>query len=224
MTYTIIIPVYNEYLVLPSLLNKLKKLNLNENIETIIIDDGSYDGTKDFLNDKGFYELITYKKNLGKGAALKAALDKVKTKNIIIIDGDLEIDIEEIPLLIKKFEKCNQHVLTGIRWEKNTLIRFDINALGNFFINYFFNVFYNSNFNDVLCCVKIMSLDLFKSLNIESNRFEIEVEIMAKLCSLNNSIIETPVRYQRRTRKEGKKLKVSDAWKILSAIIYFKFN
>ena len=33
MTYTIIIPVYNEYLVLPSLLNKLKKLNLNENIE-----------------------------------------------------------------------------------------------------------------------------------------------------------------------------------------------
>ena len=76
MTYTIIIPVYNEYLVLPSLLNKLKKLNLNENIETIIIDDGSYDGTKDLLNDKGFYELITYKTNLGKGAALKAALDK----------------------------------------------------------------------------------------------------------------------------------------------------
>ena len=54
MTYTIIIPVYNEYLVLPSLLNKLKKLNLNENIETIIIDDGSYDGTKDFLMIKVF--------------------------------------------------------------------------------------------------------------------------------------------------------------------------
>ena len=224
MTYTIIIPVYNEYLVLPSLLNKLKKLNLNENIETIIIDDGSYDGTKDLLDDKDFFNLISYKTNLGKGAALKAGLDKVKTENIIIIDGDLEIDIEEIPPLIRKFEKSKKHVLTGIRWEKNALIKLDINALGNFFINYFFNSFYHSNFNDVLCCLKIMSLDLFKSLNIESNGFEVEVETMAKLCSLNSSIVETQISYHRRTRKEGKKLKISDGWKILRAIIYFKYN
>ena len=99
MTYTILIPVYNEYLALPSLLNKLKKLNLNENIETIIIDDGSYDGTKDLLHDKGFYELITYKTNLGKGAALKVALDKVKTKNIDQSKQNLVLELMAIDYL-----------------------------------------------------------------------------------------------------------------------------
>ena len=114
--------------------------------------------------------------------------------------------------------------MTGIRWDESTPFYFDINTLGNHVINHAFNIIYNTNYSDVLCCLKIMNLKTYRYLDIKSNGFEIEVETMAKLALSNFPVEEIKIKYKRRTIDEGKKLKLSDGWKILWAIIYFRFN
>ena len=221
MNYSLIIPIYNEGHTLQLLLNKLDKLN-NNNIEIIIIDDGSNDDTKEILNKNDLFIILNNKINSGKGASIKKGIKSANNQNIILIDGDLEIDIDQIPRLIKKYEKSDKDVLTGIRWNKNSNIKLEINALGNFFINSLFNVLYRTNLNDVLCCVKILNTNLLKSLDIQSNGFSIEIETTAKLLLRNRTIEEANINYIRRSSYQGKKLKISDGWIIAWVLIKFK--
>ena len=221
MKYSLIIPIYNEVETLPLLLKKIKKLN--KNIEIIIVDDGSNDGSEILLMEPEGLIIIQNESNLGKGLSVKKGVDSATSQNIILIDGDLEIDIENIPRLINVFEKDKLDVLTGIRWKKIDLKRFDINIFGNYLINALFNFMFNSNFSDVLCCVKIINRNQFKSLFIESNGFNIEVEIMAKIKLKNLNIEEVKVDYKRRTTKQGKKLKLTDSVSIISTIVKMRF-
>ena len=220
MTYTVIIPIYNEERTLPELLKKLEKLN--KNIEIIIIDDGSDDGTQGLLSNNSKYKIIRNDSNLGKGMSVRLGADEASNQNIILMDGDLEVDIDDVPNLISTFERSNSDVLIGIRWEKNK-IYYNLNSLGNYFINSFFNFLYNSNFTDVLSCVRILNLNLFKSLKLESERFSIEVETLAKLAKKNIRIREMKINYNRRTLEEGKKIKIYDGWSIIWTMLKNKF-
>ena len=221
MTYTLIIPIYNEERTLSTLLNKLYKLS-KHNIEIIIVDDGSSDNTKNILSKNDIYVYIRNNINKGKGASIKKGIESANNQNIILIDGDLEIDIDQIPRLINKYEKSDKDVLSGIRWNKNSNFKLEINALGNFFINSLFNILYRTNLNDVLCCVKILNTNLLKSLDIQSNGFSIEIETMAKLMLRNFTIEEVNINYIRRSLDQGKKLKISDGWIVIWAMIKLK--
>ena len=101
MTYTVIIPIYNEERTLPELLKKLEKLN--KNIEIIIIDDGSDDGTQGLLSNNSKYKIIRNDSNLGKGMSVRLGADEASNQNIILMDGDLEVDIDDVPNLISTF-------------------------------------------------------------------------------------------------------------------------
>ena len=224
MNYSLIIPIYNEEKTLPSLINRLNNLDI-KNIEIIIIDDGSNDGTKDILFGINQFVIKRNKINLGKGASIIKGVSIASNKNIILMDGDLEVDINDIQKLILKFENNKSDVLTGIRWSsKSNINKYDINMIGNYIINFIFNFLFKTKYNDVLCCVKIMSLEIFKSLNVQSQGFSIEVETMGKLISNGFTIEETSVKYKRRTTQEGKKLKFSDGWNILWTILRLKFT
>ena len=92
---------------------------------------------------------------------------------------------------------------------------------GNFFLNGLFNLIHQTNFSDVLCgCKAFYKSDLSFELT-NSDGFDIDVEIASNLVSINNSINEIPISYKRRTKTEGKKLKMSDGWKILKRIIFY---
>ena len=221
MTYSIIIPVYNEKRTIPILLQKLNKLD--KNIEIIIIDDGSTDGTKALLKNDKNLKVIINQYNMGKGFASLAGINSANNENIILYDGDLEVDIEDIPRLITIFERKKCDVLVGTRWISDEFF-LSINYFGNVLINTLFNLLYKSNLNDVLCCVKILKKETFKSLQIKSKRFSFEAETMAKIVLNNLSIKEVQIKYSRRTVKEGKKLKLSDGWMIIWNIIKIKFN
>ena len=221
MTYSIIIPIYNEERTLPALIKKLDRLD--DKIEIIIIDDGSNDNTIDLLIQINQFTIIRNEYNLGKGASIRKGVDLASNQNIILMDGDLEVDIDDIPRLITRFENRNIDALVGVRWKENSDLNFDINTLGNYLINGLFNLLFKSNLNDVLCCMKILSLNQFKSLDIQSNGFSIEVETMAKLALRNLMVEEINIQYHRRTTKEGKKLKISDSWNIICTMIKLKF-
>ena len=223
MTYTIVIPIYNEERTLPRLLKKLKNLK-EDHLEIIIINDGSDDKTEKILKKSDSFTTLKNIKNIGKGASIKKGVLSANNENIILIDGDMEIDIDEIPYLIERFEKSKKNVISGMRWNENSSYKFEINTIANYVINKIFNILYGTKLNDVLCCVKILNTNLFKSLNIESNRFSIETEIMAKLIKKNISISEVDVGYIRRSIFEGKKLKSSDVWHIIWTMLKLKLT
>ena len=133
MTYTLIIPIYNEVRTLHILLKKLQRLD--DNIEIIIIDDGSNDGTKELLIESNQFNIIRNESNLGKGVSIRKGIDLASNQNIILMDGDLEVDIDDIPKLITRFENRNIDALVGVRWKENSDLNFDINTIGNYFIN-----------------------------------------------------------------------------------------
>ena len=179
MAYSVVITIYNEKVILPDLIKKLKKLG--QTIQVIIVDDGSDDGSEYMLNSNLPFTIVKNKINRGKGASIIKALNYIKNENTILIDGDLEIDVEDIPNYINLFENSTADVISGVRWGKNNKNNFHINRIGNFLINGLFNALFFSNVKDVLCCLKILNSDLLKSLNLNSKNFSIEVETMAKL-------------------------------------------
>ena len=139
MTYTLIIPIYNEVRTLPVLLNKLQRLG--DNIEIIIIDDGSNDGTKELLIENNQFTIIRNESNLGKGVSIRRGIDLASNQNIVLMDGDLEVDRDDIPNLFTIFEN-NNNTLVGVRWKEDSNLNFDINAIGNYLINSLFNLLF----------------------------------------------------------------------------------
>jgi glycosyltransferase involved in cell wall biosynthesis len=222
MKYSLIIPVYNEEKTVNRLLKSLDKYS--RIIEIIIINDGSNDKTKSLLEKQNSFKIIHNNKNRGKGFSITKGLELATKKNIILMDGDLEIHLNQIPELIKNFESNDKDVLVGMRWENNKHVFSNINSFGNYLINGIFNFLFNSNFNDVLCCVRILDKELFKSLKIKSLRFSIEAETLAKLVLKKVSIEQVLIHYKRRSVKEGKKLKLKDGWSIVIQIIKLRIN
>ena len=135
MSYSLIIPIYNEEKRLPQLLKELELLSYN--LEVILINDGSTDETKSILDDQKLFKTLHKTKNRGKGSALISGYKIANQENIIFMDADLEISTSEIPKMIKDFEENNLDALVGTRWEKIGKFS-DLHFLGNFFINVFF--------------------------------------------------------------------------------------
>ena len=222
MSYSIIIPIYNEKRVLSQLIEKLQILD--KSFQIIIVDDGSDDGSIETLKKYAKkFNIIQNKSNLGKGASIIRGIEYVRNRNTILIDGDLEIEINCIPELINVYEKNNFKTLIGNRWNKESNKDFGLNRFGNYIINFSFNLLFSSNIKDVLCCVRIIKTDLIKSLNLKSKGFSIEIETLAKLVLNKNRIIQSKVDYHRRTTQQGKKLKMSDGWKIILVMLHNKF-
>lgn len=223
MNYSLIIPIYNEAKTLNKLLETLN--NLDEKIEIIIIDDGSTDNTKKILevNFNNNIKIINNNYNLGKGSAINVGIKVASNQNIILFDGDLELDTRDIPHLISIYESEECDALVGKRWRNKKASNFNINSIGNNIFNYIFNKFFSTKLNDVLCCVKILKTSLYQSLDIQSVGFNIEIEIMSKLAIKKSIIKEHKISYTPRTVSEGKKIKIIDGWSILWTMVKTRY-
>lgn len=224
MSYSLIIPIYNEDITLKKLLSQLN--NLDDKIEIIIVNDGSTDNTKSILEQQSLFKIIHNPVNRGKGFSLIEGSKYASKNNLILMDGDLEIDLDCIPILIKKYESNSNTVLVGSRWDEKDIKwnKNHINTYGNFFINYIFNILYKTDLNDVLCCVKLLDKNLFNSLKLKSQSFSIEMEIMSKLAIIGAKIHEVDIVYNRRKSNQGKKLKISDSIDIIWTMIKIRFQ
>ena len=222
MSYALIIPVYNEEASLRKLIPQLK--HLNQKIEIIIINDGSTDNTKSILEENDDFKIINNAENQGKGYSLIKGVKAAENDNIILMDGDLEIDLKSVTENIAVYELRSKQVIVGSRWNKNSNLGSSINTYGNYFFNYLFNIIYKTKVKDVLCCVKILNKKLFNSLDLNSSGFSIEIELMAKLAINKAKFFNVEVIYNRRSIRQGKKLKISDGWNILFKMLEIKIK
>ena len=139
MSYSLIIPIYNEKATLKELLSQLN--DLDDKIEIIIVNDGSTDGTKSILTKQNSFQIVNNKINQGKGFSIVKGSKYASKDNLILMDGDLEIDLSCIPILINEYELNTNTVIVGSRWGQENIgwNKKHINTYGNFFINYIFN-------------------------------------------------------------------------------------
>ena len=214
--YTIIIPIYNEQDSLPELLTGLEYYSQLGH-EIIIIDDGSSDDSFKILSGSNFVKLIKIKKNCGKGAAIAKGLSSSKNNKIIIYDGDLELDPKYIKNLMILDKNENINCVFASRYKEiNPLL--SIWNFGNLIFTAIFNFKNKTKIKDALCCAKSFYRSDINIKNIKSVKFDIDVELASKLVKKHEIIKNINIKYQRRSKKDGKKLNILDSFKVLIRI------
>ena len=235
MKLSIIIPIYNEQKTLEQALEQIFKLNL-ENFsskggsssgwekEIIVINDGSTDDSLKILNnlkDKYNFNLISHEKNLGKAEALRSGFKNATGNLTIIQDADLEYDPNDWPKLLDLFKNPEIKIVYGSR---NLIPRsksYKHYAWGVSFLTWLVNILFKTRLTDIYTCTKIFKSDIAKNLKLDSQNFDIEVEITIKILKQKIKIQELPINYYPRSHKDGKKINFKDG--ITGLISIFKY-
>ena len=225
---TIIIPCFNEIKTIKILLDRVKN-NISSEDNIIIVDDGSTDGTTDFLKtieDKSI-EIIFHKNNLGKGKAIQTALDKNLSDLIIIQDADLEYNPKDYNLLLKPFLETDADIVYGSRFiGTNDYVRVHLfwHYLANKILTFICNIFTNLNMSDMETGYKSFKKEAIKSIKLNEKSFGIEPEITIKLAKKKFKFYEVPISYAGRSYEEGKKIGLKDAFVAIYCIFKYSFT
>jgi len=229
MKISILIPAYNERYTICDIIRKVSKAQLPDGFERemIVVDDYSIDGTfdllKNLLKEIPEIKLFRQNKNMGKGVAIKKAIEMATGDIAIIQDADLEYDPNEYIRLLEPIVTGYADVVYGSRFASTTLKRvlFFRHALGNRFLTFLSNIFTDLNLTDMETCYKAFRMELLKSIPIRSKRFGFEPEITAKIAKREFRVYEVPISYYGRTYEEGKKITWKDGIEALYTI--FKY-
>ena len=225
MILSVIIPCFNEVKTLNELLAAVKECGV-EDLEIIIVDDCSTDGTRELLknlNDdtiKVFYHEF----NKGKGAALRTGFKSATGDICIVQDADLEYDPKEFPLLLDPIIKNKADVVFGSRFQSGRPHRvvYFLHRIGNGVLKLLSNFFNDLNLSDMETCYKAFRTEVIKSIDIKENRFGFEPEITAKISKMDLRIYEVGISYYGRTYDEGKKIGWKDGVRAIYCIL--KYN
>ena len=229
MLVTVIIPCFNEKKTIAKVVDRINNLK-DLNLEVIVIDDYSNDGTRELLKneiDDNVSRIVFNNKNYGKGYCIKKGIEASNGDVILIQDADLEYDPSDYPKLLKPIESGVADVVYGSRFlggeEKRVLYFW--HTLGNKLLTIFSNMFTNLNLTDMEVGYKLFKSDIIKDINLVENRFGIEPEVTAKISKKKIRIFEVGISYYGRKYEDGKKITWRDGFSAIRCIIkYNLFN
>ena len=225
MNYSIIIPIYNEYKNLKDLIFEINSfISSNENnskkFEVIIVDDGSKDNTFNFLkNFKEFKfkgKIIKHRKNYSQSSAILSGINNSAYENVVIMDGDLQNDANDINRLIEKFEQGFDLVVGNRNRRKDSYLT---KKLPSYIANSLVRFFFNSKIKDNGCALKVFKKKLisFDYLWGDFHRL-----LSSRMDNLGFKIDQIDINH--RERKEGKSnYGLSRIYNVLIDIIFQKF-
>ncbi|MEM7586790.1 MAG: glycosyltransferase family 2 protein [Acidobacteriota bacterium] len=226
---SVVIPAYNELHTVENLLNRVANAPLPEalELEMIVVDDGSSDGTRDLLRELAQradppFRLIEHPQNRGKGAALRTGFEQTTGDLVLVQDADLEYNPRDYPVLLQPLLDDEADVVYGSRFLGGPhRVLFYWHYLGNRVLTTLSNMFTDLNLSDMETCYKVFRGDLLRGLKLSSNRFGIEPELTAKVAKAKVRIYEVPISYHGRTYAEGKKIGWRDGVAAIWAILRY---
>jgi len=226
---TIIICSYNEIgkieKTYEDLLQTLEKRK--ENAEIIFIDNGSTDGTREFLSKicKPNIQVIYNEENLGKGGSLKKGIKLSKGNYVVVHDSDFEYRASDIWGCYDHAESEKVSLVLGGRFENGKVDGYNLmNYFGVRFLTFLINVLYGCWLKDSASAIKLFKGEFLRSIQLESDGFELDFELVVRVARIGGKILEFPVRYYPRTSEEGKKVRAfNDGFASLKVILRNRF-
>ena len=229
MKLSIVIPVYNEVKTLEELLKRVLAVDLGKlEREIILVDDASSDGSADLIKElaekpqgiKTHY----HKENQGKGASLRDGFRETTGDYVIVQDADLEYDPNEYLKLLRELEEDKVDVVYGSRFSGNYEDMTNLHYFGNKSLTMLTNLLYGVLLTDMETCYKLLPGKFVREIEIESDRFDFEPEITAKILKSGMRIKEVPITYKGRSFSEGKKITWKDGLIAFWTLIKYRFN
>jgi glycosyltransferase involved in cell wall biosynthesis len=233
-TLSVVIPAYNEIVTIGEVLSRVRAVSIDK--EIIIVDDGSTDGTREYLSKlpehppsttgshasgatgspgaSNEVRVVLQERNRGKGAALRRGFECARGQIVVIQDADLELNPNEYPKLIEPILKGQADVVYGSRFLANGRNGVPISRyLANRILTITSNLCTHLKLTDVWTGYKTFRRDVLDQIELREDRFGFEPEITAKIARRSYRIVEVPVTYECRSYSEGKKISWKDSFR-----------
>ena len=223
---SIVVPAYNEERYIGVLLDKIGAVDLRASglaKEIIVVDDGSTDHTAHRAAAHPGVRLERLPQNRGKGAAVRHGINCSQGRYLLIQDADLEYDPRDYPALLAPLLDGTADAVYGsrylprpaaARWQNLLHGKHPDQAwsayLGGQSLSFASWALVGRYLTDTVTALKLFKGPLIRSLPLESDGFELDHEITARLLARNCGIWEVPIRYYPRTKAEGKKIGARD--------------
>ena len=219
---SILMPVYNELQTVEQAIEEVLGTELPTEIELIVVDDGSTDGSAELLRSREWpaaVRVFHHDRNAGKGAAVRTALGHARGEFAAIFDADLEYDPADLGVLLPALLDGRTNAVFGVRAFDGYTSHSFLYVLGNKGVTLAANILFNVYMRDIMTCHKAIRTEVFQALPLSARGFDIEPEIMARLVQRGERIFEVPIRYSARSTEEGKKLTAKDGLRVLRMLV-----
>ena len=225
MNYTVIVPFYNEAKNISSfnkeLINNLKKIdNEKRNLEIVYVDDGSSDETfselKKLSTNTVETLIIKHRTNLSQSAAINTGIDQSKYENIVIMDGDLQNDPNDLAKMVSEFEKGTDML---IGWRKHRKDNFFLRTLPSLIANFIVRLFSKSKIHDHGCAFKILKKEIIDDF---TNWGDFHRLLAARLANNGYQVNEIEVKHNSRIHGRSN-YGFGRILKVIIDLLYLKF-
>ena len=198
--YKILIPAYNAEKYLDKLFEKIRKVDSLENV--IVIDDGSTDKTHQVCLDNNV-ECFSSKINQGKGKALKRGFEEILKQNqanagsekidfFLTVDADLQHDVDIIPSFIEKYTNSDASIIIGSRMDDTSKMPKD-RILSNKLTSSVVSFVAGQKISDSQSGYRLIKTDILKTINLISDNYEMESELLIKASRNGFKIGSVPI-------------------------------
>jgi glycosyltransferase involved in cell wall biosynthesis len=236
MKLSVVVPSYNEERTIMDVIDAVSRVDLASplgvkvEVEIIVVDDGSTDGTRRLLESctsRPDVRVILHERNQGKGAAVRTGFGAVTGDVVIIQDADMEYDPSEFPRLLEPIVNGHADVVYGSRLSGGRPQRVYLfwHLVGNRMLTLLTNILFNSTLTDMETGYKVFKREVVDGFRLRESDFRIEPEMTAQV--LKNTklrVYEMPISYYGRTYDEGKKITWKDGFGAVATLLRCRLN
>ena len=227
MKLSVLIPAYNEIETIDEIIKLIRSVKIEVDLEIIIVDDGSTDGTREYLAklDAPDIKVFFHEKNCGKGMAIRTALEKAEGDIILVQDADLEYDPNDYAALLKPILAGEAEVVYGNRRGGSGGMKksYERYYWGGRLLTALTNLLYRTNIHDEPVCYKVLKRSVFNTITLTCEKFEFCPEITAKVAKAGYKIYEVPISYSPRKITQGKKINWKDGVHAIWTLVKYRF-
>ncbi len=221
MRLSVLIPVYNEEGTVACVVERVAALPVD--LEMLLVDDGSSDGTWEAIQKLTGPRLRAYRheENRGKGAALRTAIPHARGDYVVVQDGDMEYDPADLVTMLEVAESRDAPVVYGNRVHgrfRRSYFRF---YWGGRLLTLLTNLLFRTGIHDEPVCYKMFRREFLQSLPLRCDGFEFCPEVTALVALTGTRIIEVSISYDPRSFAEGKKINWRDGFRVIASIIRY---